>query len=55
VLNEFSGAVPIKLAPSRKVTDPVAKFPADTVALNVTGWPNIEGFGEEVGVDIVGI
>jgi hypothetical protein len=38
--------VPIVFAPSRKVTDPVGVPPGpDTVAVKVTDWGKVEGFG----------
>jgi hypothetical protein len=45
--------VPVPMAdpPSRKVTVPVGAPPVvDTVAVNVTGWPTVEGLCEEVTV-----
>jgi len=50
----LSVPVPIGLPPSRKVTVPVG-VPApgatgETVAVNVTDWPKIEGFTDEVTV-----
>ena len=42
-----TGPVPMEVAPSKKVTVPVA---ADgvTVAVNVTDWPEVDGFKLEV-------
>ena len=38
--------VPIVVAPSRKVTVPVGVPPGPvTVAVKVTDWPKVEGFG----------
>ena len=49
--------VPIEFPPSRKVTVPVGVptpgANADTVAVNVTDWPNTDGFTEEVTVVVV--
>ena len=53
----FSVPVPSVVAPSLNVTVPVAvPLPGDTaatVAVNVTDWPNTEGFAEEVTVVVV--
>jgi hypothetical protein len=41
--------VPIAVAPSRKVTVPVGVPPGPvTVAVKVTDWPKVDGFGEAV-------
>ena len=49
--------VPIGLPPSRKVTNPVGvPVPggtAVTVAVNVTDWPKVEGFVDEVTAVVV--
>ena len=53
----LSVPVPMGLPPSRKVTVPVAVpepgTTADTVAVNVTDWPNTEGLTDEVTVSDV--
>ena len=50
----LSVPVPIGLPPSRNVTVPVGVpapgATAETVAVNVTDWPNTEGFCDEVTV-----
>ena len=50
-LEEFSAPVPSVVAPSLKVTVPVGAPLAGettlTVAVNVTGWPEEEGFGAD--------
>jgi hypothetical protein len=47
-----SADVPKDVAPSFSVTEPVGVPPpgatATTVTLNVTVWPNVDGFGEDV-------
>ena len=53
----LSAPVPIGLPPSRNVTVPVG-VPApgatgETVAVNVTDWPNTDGLTEEVTVVLV--
>src|SRR6266487_4300184 len=47
--------VPSVVVPSLKVTVPVGvpKLWSETVAVNVTDWPNTEGFVEEVNVVVV--
>ena len=50
----FSGAAPINIVPKLKVTLPVAPDGV-TVAVGVTGWLSIEGFGEEVNAVVVGV
>ena len=47
----FNTAADRIVAPSKKVTPPVGvPLEAVTVAVNVTGWPKTDGFGEEVTV-----
>jgi hypothetical protein len=50
----LSVPVPSKVAPSRKVTVPVG-VPARlvTVAVKVTDWPKVEGFGEPVTIVVL--
>ena len=43
-------AVPNTVAPSRNCTVPVAK--EGTCAVNVTAWPTVDGFAEEVSVTV---
>jgi hypothetical protein len=43
--------VPRVVEPSRKVTVPVT--PDGTVAVNVTAWPTLDGFSEEVSETVV--
>jgi hypothetical protein len=45
----ISVALPIAVAPSIKVTDPVgAALLLETVAVKVTDWPALTGFAEDV-------
>ncbi len=53
----LSVPAPIELPPSKNVTVPVC-VPApgaiaETVAVNVTDWPNTEGFGDDVTAVVV--
>ena len=51
----FRVPVPNVVPPSIKVTVPVGVLPVPvTVAVNVTDWPAVEGFREEVRVVVVG-
>jgi hypothetical protein len=46
-------AVPRTVTPSLKVTEPVGVAPGPvTVAVNVTDWPNVEGFALEASVAV---
>ena len=53
----FSTPVPIEAAASKNVTVPVGVPPAVllTVAVNVTGWPVMEGFTEETSEVALGL
>ena len=50
----LSVALPIDATPSKNCTFPVAAG-ADTVAVNVTIWPEIDGFAEDAIVVVVGV
>src|SRR5436305_1254899 len=57
----FSAAVPSNaldahagVAHSEKVTVPVGPEAGATCAVNVTAWPNSDGFGDELNVSAVG-
>src|SRR5262245_3066066 len=50
----LSSAVPRELAPSKNCTLPVAAA-GDTVAVNVTGCPDVDGFADEAIVVVVGV
>src|SRR2546422_3843516 len=50
----LSVAVPSSVDPSKNCTLPVGvPLPLVTVAVNVTDWPYVDGFKDDVGVDVV--
>jgi hypothetical protein len=51
-LPPFKVAVPSVLVPSKKVTVPVAPVGA-TVAVNINGWPDIDGLGLPLSIVVV--
>src|ERR671926_342487 len=49
-----STALPSAVAPSVKLTVPLA-VDGVTVAVNVTGWPNVDGLDDDVSVVVVAV
>jgi hypothetical protein len=50
----FNTPVLIEVEPALKVTAPAA-VEGETVAVKVTVWPSIDGFGDEVSSVVVGV